>query len=108
MEEQFEEMLADLIPGHCQAALRWFVLEGRLPGNFLQAVLSNDLKNAVSMADEVNLPVLQKYVLFLFNYVPEPCWGSREKMHAWNKVGGYTGWQEAGFPKLEKTNELVK
>jgi hypothetical protein len=99
-EPEFEEKLAELIPVHCQNGLRSYVLNGNIPGGFLQAVICNNLKEAVSRADDVNVKVLPNYVMFLYNYVPDTCWGSSEAMKAWKERGGLVG--------KEETNELVK
>jgi hypothetical protein len=71
------------IPEHMQAALRRYVLEGRRPGDFLTAVICNDLRNAVGRADETNLPLLKLYVQWLYNIAPGLCWGSTETMLKW-------------------------
>jgi hypothetical protein len=103
MEPDFEEKLVEMIPAHCQNGIRVFVLEGRIPGHFLKAVLSNDLKEAVGQADDVNLTCLRQYVRFLYNYAPQVCWGSVKKMENWAEIGGYVGWSKAGYPNLETT-----
>jgi hypothetical protein len=71
------------IPEHMQAALRRYVLEGVKPGDFLTAVICNDLRNAVGRADETNLPLLKLYVQWFYNVAPGSCWGSDEKMLKW-------------------------
>ena len=61
-------------------------IQRRIPvGGFLEAVLSNNLVNAMSMADQNNLPLLKEYVLFLYNYAPAKCWGSSKKYNEWLK-----------------------
>jgi hypothetical protein len=101
MEPDFEQKLHELIPAHCQDGIRIFVLDGKIPGHFLRAVLSNDLKEAVGQADEVNLTCLHQYVRFLYNYAPAICWGSIQKIEKWAEIGGYKGWEKAGFPTLK-------
>lgn len=71
------------IPEHMQAALRRYVLEGIKPGDFLTAVICNDLRNAVGRADGENLPLLSLYVMWLYNIAPGSCWGSPEAMAKW-------------------------
>ena len=53
------------------------------PGDFLRAVLSNDLRAACERADETNRYCIFDYVNFLHNHAPSDCWGSPEKMGAW-------------------------
>lgn len=71
------------IPQHMQAALRRYVVEGLKPGDFLTAVICNDLRNAVGRADADNLPLLKTYVQWFYNIAPGSCWGSREHMDEW-------------------------
>jgi hypothetical protein len=71
------------IPARMMIALRAYVDEGKRPGNFLQAVLSNDLAAAVASADSENLDNLPAFVDFVYNELPSAAWRSREKMEAW-------------------------
>ena len=71
------------IPAHMQAALRRYVEERISPGNFLQAVIKNDLRDACGRADSENLPLLPLYVKWLYNVAPGACWGSPENYTAW-------------------------
>ena len=71
------------IPAHMQQALRRYVLEGIRPGDFLTAVICNDLRNAVGRADETNLPLLKLYVQWFYNVAPGSCWGSAGNMAEW-------------------------
>ena len=52
-------------------------------GDFLRAVLENNLSEAVGRADEDNLKNLPAFVIYLYNEMPSPCWGSPEKVKAW-------------------------
>ena len=65
--------------------IRRYVEHGILPGDFLQAVISNDLKEACGRADEENMKNLPAYVAYLYNEAPAMCWGSKERMEAWMK-----------------------
>ena len=71
------------IPAFKLNALKFFVEHGTLPGGFMQAVISNDLRGAVERADELNLPLIPAYVNWLYNEAPAPCWGSHKKMVEW-------------------------
>lgn len=61
-------------------------VEQRQPtGDFLQAVLSNDLSDSVSRNDgQTNLKELVKWI---YNNAPSNCWGSREAYKQWIKGG---------------------
>ena len=74
------------IPARMMPSLKAWVLQGREPGHFLQAVLENDLKEAVIRADAVNKANLPAFVAFLYNECPADCWGSKEKYAAWRKL----------------------
>ncbi|KKN81346.1 hypothetical protein LCGC14_0319590 [marine sediment metagenome] len=52
-------------------------------GQFLSAVLSNDLKGATGHADADNIRVLPAIVSYIYNDLPAPCWGSKEEVVAW-------------------------
>lgn len=71
------------IPEHMQAAMRRYVLEGVEPGDFLTAVITNNLRDAVNRADAVNLPLLRTYVRWFYNVAPGNCHGSPADMHEW-------------------------
>ena len=56
----------------------------RIPtGGFLEAVLSNDLKEACARADNQNRQLLFEIVGYIYNEVPAQCWGSPEKVNLW-------------------------
>jgi hypothetical protein len=71
------------IPERMQDALKRYVLEGVAPGQFLTAVITNDLQRAVNHADSENAPLLKVYVQWFYNVAPAGCWGSRAVMLAW-------------------------
>jgi len=62
---------------------RWIAL-GIPTGDFLLAVLSNDLKKACGRADEENRMALFEIVGWLYNYAPIGCWGSAENVEKWS------------------------
>ena len=59
-------------------------IENRItPGGFLEAVLSNDLKETYARADNNNLFAIPAIVHYLYNRAPLACWGSPEKVEKW-------------------------
>lgn len=62
--------------------LREYINNGQPVGDFLAAVLCNDLAEACGRADEENLRNLPAYTGFLYNEAPSTCHGSIEKMKA--------------------------
>ena len=74
--------------GYCVPV--WFIpkivqwITGQIvPGNFLQAVLANDLQKAVGHADDISLECLSGIIKFLYNDAPGACWGSPDKVKSW-------------------------
>lgn len=81
----------DMIPAHCQGGLRRYIEEGCQTGDFLYAVLTNNLRRAVEKADDVNRAAIASYVVFLFNAAPSQCWGSAKRVEEWIELGGLKG-----------------
>lgn len=75
------------VPDHCRQGLLDYLRYGIPPGHFLQAVLSNDLREACARADETNQRALYDYVFVLYNYAPSDAWGSPERVTDWIKQG---------------------
>jgi len=68
-----------------------FVVNGTRPGDFLQAVLRNDLLEAVTRADSDNLRDLRDITKFVYNCAPAKCWRTPEKVNGWIEAGGLKG-----------------
>ena len=69
--------------------LRRYLHFGIKPGGFLSAVISNDLREAVGMADENNMRIIPAYVYIMHNHFPSGSWGSEGNMIAWmNHIEG--------------------
>jgi len=81
----YHDRSGNFIPDHMMAGLLRYIEHRVMPGDFLQAVLANDLKDAVGRADNTNINILHVYVTFLYNEAPAKCWGSREAIAAWIK-----------------------
>lgn len=65
-----------------EAILRW-IQHGIEPGDFLRAVINNDLREAIGRADDDNMRNLPAIVGYFYNEAPSSCWGSPEKAQAW-------------------------
>lgn len=78
-------MIADYtrIPPITLDSLRLYIEERRHTGSFLEAVLSNDLREACNRADTDNARALFDLVAYLHNRCPSGCWGSPEKVSQW-------------------------
>lgn len=79
------------LPPQMWGGVKRYLESGIPPGHFLTAVITNNLSEAVSRADDQNVNLLPNYVRFFYNEVPGGCWGSRSKYDAWIKRGGFTG-----------------
>ncbi len=71
------------VPDHLREGLVRYFKDGVLPGSFLQAVLCNDLTQAVSRADPRAFAGLRRLVEFLMWEAPLQSWGSRVRVLAW-------------------------
>lgn len=64
-------------------ALERYLNLGIMPGSFLTAVLTNDLKEAFGRADRDNEANLKNIVGYIYNNIPSSAWGNQEKVTAW-------------------------
>ena len=74
------------LPEHLQDSMERYIEDGIRSGGFLTAVLSNDLKGAVNVADSGNIKLLPDIVTWLYNEAPQGCWGSTENVQDWRGV----------------------
>ena len=74
------------VPEHDIDGLYMYVVHGVPLGSFLEAVVSNNLRDAFSMADHINQQFLKEIVSFLYNEFPSASWGSRERYEGWIKT----------------------
>ena len=73
-----------LVPvDHMVGAVRRYIEKRIHPGDFLTAVICNDLSKAVAHADADNAKQLVAWVRFFYNEIPAKAWGSKEKMEDW-------------------------
>jgi len=63
-------------PPEIRASLYLYAREGVPTGDFLRAVLANDLCLAIQHADPVNYQHLYAICMFVFGDLPPACWGS--------------------------------
>lgn len=83
-----------LIPDHMRGGIERYVLHGVPMGHFGTALLSNDFMGAANRADSENLACLGQWAQFLYNYVPNGCKGSPERVSEWIASGGVVGQAE--------------
>jgi hypothetical protein len=82
VEEWFDGEYAE-IPERMREGLRRYIIDRIQPGDFLTAVICNDLRNAVGHADAENLSLIPLYVRWFYNVAPHLSHGSLSKMHTW-------------------------
>jgi hypothetical protein len=66
----------------CVASIHAY-LRGLPTGDFLRAVLENNLEQAISRADDINIHALPHIVAYVRECVPSIAWGSSEKVNRW-------------------------
>lgn len=71
------------IPERMQEGLKRYVIDRLRPGDFITAVVQNDLRNAVGHADDENLPLIPLYVRWFYNRAPSRCHGSPKAFVEW-------------------------
>jgi len=76
------------IPERMRDSITRYIEDKIAPGDFLSAVIMNNLAEAIGRADDENIRNLPAYVNFFYNHAPSQCWGSPEKMATW--LGGKT------------------
>lgn len=88
---------ASPIPRYTLEALHRYVRRGLPTGDFLAAVLRNDLAGACSRADTANSLALTAIVAWLHNYAPSPSWGSPEAYEAWIVDPQWARWRSETY-----------
>ena len=75
----------DKVPIHLlEALVRWGKKEC-ITGDFLGAVLSNDLMEAIGRADDDSMASLKYIAMFIYNELPRDCHGSKDIVSQWAK-----------------------
>lgn len=72
------------IPEHMHGAIVRYIVHGINPGDFLTALINNDLKEACACADDINRHHIFDYVKWFYNHAPSVCWGYDNAAAAWS------------------------
>ena len=75
----------DRLPEHIRGGVKRYIEDKIPPGDFLTAVICNNLKESFGRADETNIAHMFDIVSFFYNEAPSGCWGSKKKMNDWLK-----------------------
>lgn len=89
LSQRMEQMLSHL-PAHMREGAYNYVMFGQPPGDFLRAVLVNDLNGAAQKADGQNRHALFLWAQWL-DHIPMICWGSSSAVERWIQIGGAVG-----------------
>lgn len=73
----------EMIPHHMRDSVYGYVFNKLEPGSFLTSVLCNDLKGAVSSADQINKMCLVEWAQFMMWAMPSGAQGSISKVREW-------------------------
>lgn len=81
------------LPQYMHGALVRYVVHRIKPGNFMTALLSNDLLGVIDLSDDTNFALIKQWVEVLYHCeeIPSGCWGSREHVDAWLSGEGANG-----------------
>lgn len=81
------------LPRTLREGVKLYIEQGILPGSFLRAVISNNLKESFAQADHINQHRMFQIVKWFYAECPIPAWGSEKKMLKWQAAGGLKGMQ---------------
>jgi hypothetical protein len=76
------------VPARMHGGLIRYILCGVPTGDFLRALLGNDLIEAVVRADDGNRFAVPAWIVLLCNAAPPPCFGSGGQVARWIAQGG--------------------
>lgn len=84
LEQNYRDLLiAAAVPPHLHEGLIAYLVYFIRPGDFLRAVLENNLREAVLRADDNSQAGLKALVWFLFRSAPRIAWGDPDTVAAW-------------------------
>ena len=102
VEVNGEPIRYDLCPNFAMAGgLERFIEHGLLPGNFLTALLSNDLLEALGFADLTNRACIYEWAMWIYNHWPAGAKGSREIVDRIVEHGGYHAMRVAAIEAVK-------
>ncbi len=84
-KESKDAMFEHGIPEHMHDAIIRFYENGFSPGDFLSAVIDNDLREAIGRADSTNIERLKNYFMWFCNHAPSGTWGFSGATSKWCK-----------------------
>jgi hypothetical protein len=82
------------LPSHMWEATLGYLLYGYPIGDFMSAVMENDLKESFARADWINEQAMKRWAEFLYGVMPVSpvrSFGSKEVVKEWQRIGGLEG-----------------
>ena len=76
---------------YCHAGMVAYITHGAQLGDFLTALIENDLMLAAVLADEFNVKKFREWSVFLRTNAPRACYGSPLTYKMWCNAGGLEG-----------------
>lgn len=100
LPNRFKRAVGRLPEGMQYSFALWIFFGHNDGGNFLNAVLNNELTGFYQCADDSNVERVYDFVMWLHNDVPLDAW--REKnLESWERQGGLLGlFKEQGFEEI--------
>jgi hypothetical protein len=89
-----------LVPEHMRDGLVLWIEHGIMTGNFMTALMENDLMEAMGRADDENANNIKSWCIFLYSYAPRGCFGSPERVKMWRSHKGLEGYNDY-YTKME-------
>lgn len=80
------DMEYERLPERLRVGVQRYIEDGYLPGDFLFAVITNNLLMAVGRADSDMIKVLPEITTWFYSYPPSPCWGSEKALENWTEM----------------------
>lgn len=89
---------ADLqaLPRSLHSGITLYIDKGVLPGDFLQALISGDLFEAIQRADAENALHIVEIARWFWAHAPALCFGKPAHMRRWCAHGGWEGLTQQG------------
>lgn len=73
------------LPERLRGGVQRYIEKGIIPGDFLIAIIQNNLTETFARADDDMIKVIQEIVSWFYWEPPAGCWGSITKMNKWAK-----------------------